>query len=545
MATKVGIQFYVDGAAAVDRDIKKIGKSLGSAVSLGDVAKGTLAFLGIRTSLRMLGREAMDFYSEAIANSKEATTQIQALNNSWAETKRLLGSGLGNAMAPFYRDINGVVQSINVAIRDATELQNLFGKLSSTQQAAVSSQYEQQTGKAFGYQDVKTATSGAFSLTGSYSASNQTTRQFVAPDDQILAYNLMKGQLSSDEINGVSQAQESARAKVVSLNEAMGNQIRVQRELNSGNRDASQILSYQMTLEEAYAGDMEIRDRKMKYYLSDLEKLNKLRSEGAADKYIKDLQQEQDYIELIQQGRKDEAEILRTVNRFKSQGIDLTQAEIDGIQQLQEENRKLSDHYGNNFGSGAKSAIRELQDEMYTLGDIGHDVTIELHDDLTSELNDALWETEDLGDAFESAAKSAAKMATQMMLSNAITNAMGAGQNFVGSLFGSERGNAFLNGRVVPFEKGGVVSSPTLFPLGIMGEKNKPEGVLPLTRNSQGRLGVESTGSGSDPRTIATLERIADMLGNQRAVLPDAVMESWAHSRSGRGSILRIMRENS
>lgn len=69
-------------------------------------------------------------------------------------------------------------------------------------------------------------------------------------------------------------------------------------------------------------------------------------------------------------------------------------------------------------------------------------------------------------------------------------------------LFGatpSADGNAFSNGRVVPFARGGVVNRPTLFPMangaGLMGEAG-PEAVLPLKRTASGRLGVEASGGG-------------------------------------------------
>lgn len=65
-----------------------------------------------------------------------------------------------------------------------------------------------------------------------------------------------------------------------------------------------------------------------------------------------------------------------------------------------------------------------------------------------------------------------------------------------GSLFSSLLGG--LPG-ITPFAKGGVVSSPGLFPLGrglgLMGEAG-PEAILPLARGADGRLGVASGGPG-------------------------------------------------
>lgn len=61
-------------------------------------------------------------------------------------------------------------------------------------------------------------------------------------------------------------------------------------------------------------------------------------------------------------------------------------------------------------------------------------------------------------------------------------------------------GAPFSQGRVMPFAKGGVVSSPTTFAMrggtGLMGEAG-PEAIMPLTRGADGRLGVRAQGGGS------------------------------------------------
>lgn len=60
-------------------------------------------------------------------------------------------------------------------------------------------------------------------------------------------------------------------------------------------------------------------------------------------------------------------------------------------------------------------------------------------------------------------------------------------------------GGAISGGRVRPFADGGVVAAPTYFPLrdgtGLMGEAG-PEAILPLTRGSDGRLGVAGGAAG-------------------------------------------------
>ncbi len=59
-------------------------------------------------------------------------------------------------------------------------------------------------------------------------------------------------------------------------------------------------------------------------------------------------------------------------------------------------------------------------------------------------------------------------------------------------------GGTFSQGRVMPFARGGVVTAPTTFPMrggtGLMGEAG-PEAIMPLSRGSDGRLGVRAQGT--------------------------------------------------
>jgi phage-related minor tail protein len=78
----------------------------------------------------------------------------------------------------------------------------------------------------------------------------------------------------------------------------------------------------------------------------------------------------------------------------------------------------------------------------------------------------------------------------------------------IGGWFPSAKGNAFSGGNVIPFARGGVVSSPTLFPMasgmGLMGEAG-PEAVVPLTRLANGKLGVATNGSGGGNTNVINI----------------------------------------
>jgi len=72
--------------------------------------------------------------------------------------------------------------------------------------------------------------------------------------------------------------------------------------------------------------------------------------------------------------------------------------------------------------------------------------------------------------------------------------------SLVGGLLPFAKGASFSQGKVQPFASGGVVSSPTTFPMrggmGLMGEAG-PEAIMPLARGADGKLGVRGAGGGA------------------------------------------------
>jgi lambda family phage tail tape measure protein len=70
-------------------------------------------------------------------------------------------------------------------------------------------------------------------------------------------------------------------------------------------------------------------------------------------------------------------------------------------------------------------------------------------------------------------------------------------------------GNAFGANGIIPFAKGGIVNSPTLFPFakgtGLMGEAG-PEAIMPLQRGANGKLGVLASGSGGDINVVVNVD---------------------------------------
>lgn len=109
-------------------------------------------------------------------------------------------------------------------------------------------------------------------------------------------------------------------------------------------------------------------------------------------------------------------------------------------------------------------------------------------------------------------------------------------QGLMGAFSGYADGGAFAQGRVMPFAKGGVVSSPMTFPMrggtGLMGEAG-PEAILPLARGADGRLGVQAGGQGRSVNVVMNVTT-PDVQGFQRSQSQIAAQVGRALSRGQR-----------
>jgi phage-related minor tail protein len=115
----------------------------------------------------------------------------------------------------------------------------------------------------------------------------------------------------------------------------------------------------------------------------------------------------------------------------------------------------------------------------------------------------------------------------------------GALAGLLGTLFG---GSAFAKGDVIgpmvtPFAQGGVVASPSYFPmrggLGLMGEAG-PEAILPLARGPDGSLGVRAAGRGGGVTvTFNVNTRDADSFRRAEADLTAMLARAVARGQRG------------
>ncbi|MCV2868537.1 phage tail tape measure protein [Defluviimonas sp. WL0002] len=121
----------------------------------------------------------------------------------------------------------------------------------------------------------------------------------------------------------------------------------------------------------------------------------------------------------------------------------------------------------------------------------------------------------------------------QNALGGAIANGLNAA---LGGMFAFEKGGSFAQGRVMPFARGGIVSSPTMFAMrgatGLMGEAG-PEAIMPLARGADGRLGVQSSGGGR-PVSVTINVSTPDVQGFSRSQSQIAAQMARALARGER-----------
>lgn len=155
---------------------------------------------------------------------------------------------------------------------------------------------------------------------------------------------------------------------------------------------------------------------------------------------------------------------------------------------------------------------------------------------LTSAFDDVALRGKSLSETLRKLALNLSKLVLNSAV-NSIGNSFGASfSGLAGSLFANADGNVIAGGRIQPFAKGGVVSSPLLFPLqggtGLAGEAGA-EAILPLQRGSDGRLGV-AAGGAAQPMQITFNVTATDADSFRRSETQIAAMIARATSRGQR-----------
>lgn len=176
--------------------------------------------------------------------------------------------------------------------------------------------------------------------------------------------------------------------------------------------------------------------------------------------------------------------------------------EFDG---LETEFFKLEEAMGG-LGSVASTFRKELQGVKSSFESTGQEasgLSRSVSNSFRSAFDDMIHDGARLSDVLKSLGSNLASSTLRQAVTpvkDAIGSTLGGGiQAALGGLLPFGKGSMFTGGRVAAFARGGIVESPTQFPMrsgvGLMGEAG-PEAIMPLARGADGRLGVRGAGSG-------------------------------------------------
>lgn len=178
-------------------------------------------------------------------------------------------------------------------------------------------------------------------------------------------------------------------------------------------------------------------------------------------------------------------------------------ADSSDIAALELQSDALGDSLGDAAGMAAsfEGELRRVRDAFEATGKDVETLERGLSKGLRRSFEQVVFDGVSLSSALDGLAKSLVNTTYNAAMRPVTDHVGGLISKGVGDLIGSilpfADGAAFSQGRVMPFARGGVVSSPTTFAMrggtGLMGEAG-PEAILPLARGADGSLGVRSQG---------------------------------------------------
>jgi len=216
--------------------------------------------------------------------------------------------------------------------------------------------------------------------------------------------------------------------------------------------------------------------------------------------------------------------------------------EVDGLDDFDDQVSALERSLG-----GAQQVAAAFDGELVrmrsTIADTGRDVGLlssGFSRGLRRSIDEVVFDGAKLSDALSGLAQSmlnTAYSAAMRPVTNHIGGALASGvEGLFSGMMPFANGGAFTQGRVMPFARGGVVSSPVTFPMrggvGLMGEAG-PEAIMPLSRGSDGRLGVRSEGGGR-PVSVVVNVSTPDVEGFRRSQSQIAAQVTRALGRGQR-----------
>ena len=217
-------------------------------------------------------------------------------------------------------------------------------------------------------------------------------------------------------------------------------------------------------------------------------------------------------------------------------------SEFDSSTSIETQLETLEDSFANASGMAASfdAELRRIQGTFESTGKGIQSLDASLSRSLRGALEGVVFDGQKLSDALKDVGRSLANTALNAAVkpvtnhfSSLITGGM---DTLFKGLMPFADGASFSQGRVTAFANGGIVNSATTFPMrggtGLMGEAG-PEAIMPLTRGSDGRLGVQANGAASGASIVMNIST-PDVEGFRRSQSQIAAQMSRALGRAQR-----------
>jgi HAMP domain-containing protein len=343
-----------------------------------------------------------------------------------------------------------------------------------------------------------------------------------ARSTQVEPSELLAGGLKTNEDTAeqLRRLEADYKAATISANEYA---VAVNKVVAATKNPSKELLEYAKGISEASLkmtqleqATKQLSDARARLAAGDLSTTKTIEQANAArDKELDAIVKEFEALEKLSQARTKEAEaLMRSLDPLSSHTQALEKARI-----LYNDNKLTAEEYA----KAIDFANRKLADSDPLIRGAGQA--------LSNAMTDIAFSGDSMNEVMNNMVESLAKVAYQVMIVQPLIEALKASMGAAGwtvkptvstappvPVSVNANGNAFAGGNVIPFAKGGVVSSPMLFPMsggqtGLMGEAG-PEAIMPLKRGKDGKLGVAAGGSStqvniynSNGGTVTTQER--------------------------------------
>lgn len=244
---------------------------------------------------------------------------------------------------------------------------------------------------------------------------------------------------------------------------------------------------------------MEQANKKVAEYLDTWKQVQTLQVARKIDEQSRALDQEMLLVGKSNEQREVMVQRMKLENELKDQGVAIDDRVNQMLDQMDEKLRRLQEMrkletIANDVGQAFSDAMTDFITGAKSAQDAVKGLAMAIERELVQQLV-----TKPLGDYLAQSIMSGLSGGFNSGYGKAPAGSTAANvDKQLDSFFPNARGNVFLSGSVLAFASGGVVGGPTLFGmnggrLGLMGEAG-PEAILPLTRGSDGRLGVRGGG---------------------------------------------------